>query len=156
MNLNIVVYNSVINGLCYEGCLIEVFRLFDSLEKLNLTTSEITYATLVYTLCREGYLQDVVHVFEKMVLHGFQPKRQVYNSVLDAISMQGQLEKAFELLNDMEYGERIMMLYQSEDSDSKYSSSLPSCCESGLDSGSYDTRYLRNHMTISRLHNFDL
>lgn len=27
MNLNIVVYNSIINGLCHEGRLIETFRL---------------------------------------------------------------------------------------------------------------------------------
>jgi leucine-rich PPR motif-containing protein len=37
-----------------------------------------------------------------MVLNGFQPKTQVYNSLLDAISKFGQLEKAFELLYDME------------------------------------------------------
>ncbi|KAG5132945.1 hypothetical protein JHK82_024133 [Glycine max] len=50
----------------------------------------------------EGFLLDAEHVYRKMVLKGFQPKAQVYNSLLDGISKFGQLEKAFELLNDME------------------------------------------------------
>ncbi|KAI4344448.1 hypothetical protein L6164_011675 [Bauhinia variegata] len=100
ITLNIVSYNSIMNGLLHQGCLIEAFRLFDSLEKIGLVPSEVTYATFIYALSRDGFLLDAKHVFGKMVLKGFQPNIQVNNSLLDGFSKFGQLEEAFKLLND--------------------------------------------------------
>ncbi|KAM3688240.1 hypothetical protein ACJW31_10G136000 [Castanea mollissima] len=80
ITLNIISYNSVINGLCRQGCL-----------RIDLAPSEITYATLIDTLCREGLLLDGKRLFERMVLRGFKSNTHF-----------GKMEEAFRLLYDME------------------------------------------------------
>ncbi|KAI9122941.1 hypothetical protein K1719_005830 [Acacia pycnantha] len=101
-------YNSIINGLCKEGIVEMATELFIELNDkgLVLDTGSISIVhddedeRLFHR--REGYLPDANHVFRKMVLKGFQPKLQVYNSLLDGISKIGQLEEVLKILDDME------------------------------------------------------
>ncbi|KAK3023651.1 hypothetical protein RJ639_043177 [Escallonia herrerae] len=98
---NIVTYNSVINGLCHQGCLVEAFRLFDSLKKINVAPSEITYAILIGILNKEGHL-DARKLFERMVLLGLKPSTRVYNLLSNGYCKMGQMQEGLKLLLDLE------------------------------------------------------
>ncbi|KAG4990635.1 hypothetical protein JHK87_024092 [Glycine soja] len=122
--LSLACYNTIINGLCkngmtemaieallelnHEGLELDPVTFLASTLKIFIKESRALDAYRLVTETQdhlpvmEGFLLDAEHVFRKMVLKGFQPKVQVYNSLLDGISKFGQLEKAFELLNDME------------------------------------------------------
>ncbi|KAL7590857.1 hypothetical protein Lser_V15G33493 [Lactuca serriola] len=104
VTLNVITYNSIINGLCHQGCFLEAFRLFDSLEKqkIDITPSEITYATLIDVLSKERYLLDAKELFERMILKGFKPNIRVYNSLINGYSKIGKLPEVLKIVADLD------------------------------------------------------
>ncbi|KAI3496350.1 hypothetical protein L1887_38709 [Cichorium endivia] len=104
VTLNVMTYNSIINGLCHQGCFLEAFRLFDSLEKkkIDVIPSEITYATLIDALSKERYLLDAKELFERMVLKGFKPNIRVYNSLINGYSKIGKLHEVLKIVANLD------------------------------------------------------
>ncbi|KAL0337130.1 UNVERIFIED_CONTAM: Pentatricopeptide repeat-containing protein, mitochondrial [Sesamum calycinum] len=100
--LNIVAYNSVINGLCSQGCLVEAFRLFDSLERVDVLPTEVTYGTLIDALVKEGLLQDARLLFGRMFLKDLRPATRIYNSLINGYCKSSLLEEAIKLFQDLE------------------------------------------------------
>lgn len=104
VTLNVITYNSIINGLCHQGCFLEAFKLFDSLEKkkIDVIPSEITYATLIDALSKERYLLDAKELFERMVLKGFKLNIRVYNSLINGYSKIGKLHEVLKIVGNLD------------------------------------------------------
>ncbi|KAL4564372.1 hypothetical protein LXL04_028433 [Taraxacum kok-saghyz] len=104
VSLNVITYNSIINGLCHQGCFLEAFRLFHSLEKkkIDINPSEITYATLIDALSKERYLLDAKELFNRMVLKGFNPNIRVYNSLINGYSKLGMLPEVLKVVASLD------------------------------------------------------
>ncbi|CAL9191347.1 unnamed protein product [Musa hybrid cultivar] len=83
---NVVIYNSVINGLCQQGCLTEAFRIFDSLENLF-------YASYNCALSREGFLDDASQLFKRMIIKGIMPNTSVFNKLISGYCSCNWLKK---------------------------------------------------------------
>uniref|UniRef100_A0A0E0C0A8 Pentatricopeptide repeat-containing protein n=1 Tax=Oryza meridionalis TaxID=40149 RepID=A0A0E0C0A8_9ORYZ len=99
---NIVIHNSVLNGLCQQGCLTEAFRLFDYLESSEVLPTLVTYSILIAALCREGFLDDAHELFQKMSTKGIRPTTRVYNLLISGYCNCGLIEKALELISHFE------------------------------------------------------
>ncbi|EEC70355.1 hypothetical protein OsI_01278 [Oryza sativa Indica Group] len=99
---NIVIHNSVLNGLCQQGCLTEAFRLFDYLESSEVLPTLVTYSILIAALCREGFLDDAHELFQKMSTKGIKPTTRVYNLLISGYCNYGLTEKALELISHFE------------------------------------------------------
>lgn len=102
LTLNIFVYNSVLNGLCSQGSLVEAFRLFDSLENIDVLPTEVTYGTLIDALVKEGLLQDARVLFKRMFMKDLRPNTHIYNSLIDGYCKANLLDEAKEILHDLE------------------------------------------------------
>ncbi|KAJ6673124.1 ATPASE EXPRESSION PROTEIN 3 [Salix viminalis] len=101
--MEMVDYSIIVDGLCKGGVvLLKHFGYFDSLEKINLIPSEITYATLIDNLCKEGYLVDAKKLLERMLLKGYNGNTRIYNSFIHGYCKFGQLEEALMILDHME------------------------------------------------------
>ncbi|KAL7133756.1 hypothetical protein ABFS83_12G161200 [Erythranthe nasuta] len=100
--LSIVTFNSVINGLCHQGCLTEAFRLFDSLERIDILPTEVTYGTLIDALAKEGLLHDANMLLESMLLKNLEPNTRIYNSLINGYCKSGLLDEAIKIFHDLE------------------------------------------------------
>ncbi|URD73912.1 PPR repeat, partial [Musa troglodytarum] len=77
---NVVIYNSVIDGLCQQGCLTETFRIFYSLENLFYAS----YNCYLFYSYREGFLDDPSQLFKRMIIKGVIPNTSVFNKLITA------------------------------------------------------------------------
>ncbi|KAK8964229.1 hypothetical protein KSP40_PGU004917 [Platanthera guangdongensis] len=88
-------------AFCREGCLLEAFRIFDSLEYNGLVPTIATYATLIGALSREGFLLDAKMLFGRMVAKGISPNTLTYNSLINGHCRFGLLEEGIELVKTL-------------------------------------------------------
>lgn len=98
---NMITYNSILNGLCLQGCLVEAFRLFNSLDQ-QLTPTVVTYGTLIDALSREGFLEDAHQLFEKLVDNNLAPNTHIYNSLIYGHCSFGMITEGLRYLHDLE------------------------------------------------------
>ncbi|KAK4391975.1 Pentatricopeptide repeat-containing protein, mitochondrial [Sesamum angolense] len=95
-DVNVFDYTIMIDALC------KAFRLFDSLERVDVLPTEVTYGTLIDALVKEGLLQDARLLFGRMFLKDLRPATRIYNSLINGYCKSSLLEEAIKLFQDLE------------------------------------------------------
>ena len=87
LDLNIVIYNILIDGTCHVGKLTTARELFNNLPNKGFQDDIWTYTIIIKGLYKEGLLNDARELFEKMVENGCSPNHVTYNTII-----QGSLQ----------------------------------------------------------------
>ena len=98
---NLVVYSTIIDGLCKAGRIGESRNVFSSLVvhhvKLDVCTSNI----MINGLCRAGKLNDSVELIKKMEESGCSPNDITYNTIIKGFLHTNEASRALEFLSIM-------------------------------------------------------
>ncbi|KAL5127635.1 Pentatricopeptide repeat-containing protein [Glycine soja] len=116
---NIITVNIMIDRLCKAERLDEACSTFLGLDHKVCTTESVTVCSLIDGLARHGKLNDAYMLYEKMLDSGgfsketynlfYEMKEQglhldtyAYNIVIDGFCKSGKVNKAYQLLEEME------------------------------------------------------
>jgi pentatricopeptide repeat domain-containing protein 1 len=88
LDLDIVVYNIMIDGLCKDGKVSDTRKVLARLLVKGLSFDSYTYNIMIGGLCREGLLDDAEDLLRKMEENGCTPNACSYN-----VFVQGLLRK---------------------------------------------------------------
>jgi pentatricopeptide repeat protein len=66
LDLNIMIYNILIDGMCHVGKLTTATELFNSLPTKGFQVDVWTYTIMIKGLCKERLLNEARELFEKM------------------------------------------------------------------------------------------
>jgi len=88
LDLDIVIYNVMIDGLCKDGKLNDARKVLARLLVKGLRFDSYTFNIMIGGLCRKGLLDDAEDLVMKIEKNGCQPNKCSYN-----IFVQGLLRK---------------------------------------------------------------
>ncbi|XP_059295663.1 pentatricopeptide repeat-containing protein At1g63130, mitochondrial-like [Lycium ferocissimum] len=90
---DIVIYNSIINGLCKFGQCEKVKTLFSEMENLNIYPNVGTFPCDRWT-CKEGKVEDAEKLIKHMIDKDVEPDLITYNVIMDGYYLHDQLDRA--------------------------------------------------------------
>ncbi|BBH02486.1 Tetratricopeptide repeat-like superfamily protein, partial [Prunus dulcis] len=96
------VYNVVIRLFCDKGNMNVAESLVKEMGLVDLLPDLITYMVMINGFCKVGRLDDACGLFKVMKGHGCLPNSVVYSALLDGFCRSENMERALELLTEME------------------------------------------------------
>ncbi|PKI64039.1 hypothetical protein CRG98_015571 [Punica granatum] len=82
MELDVVAYTTVMDGLCKQGEIAKAYSLFNSMTYGGIRPDKITYSSMIYGLsCCAGRWKEVVVLLIKMASRGAEPDLISYTSL---------------------------------------------------------------------------
>ncbi|KAI5335669.1 PREDICTED: pentatricopeptide repeat-containing [Prunus dulcis] len=96
------VYNVVIRLFCDKGNMNVAESLVKEMGLVDLLPDLITYMVMINGFCKVGRLDDACGLFKVMKGHGCLPNAVVYSALLDGFCRSENMERALELLTEME------------------------------------------------------
>ena len=107
--LNVVIYNSILNGLCKEMSVDVARWMIDSLKSLVLPDA-ITYNTLINGNCGCGNIDEAFALFLEMRKVGRLVNRVTYNTLINFLCKFGCIQQAKELMKRWFYRAWFLVL----------------------------------------------
>ncbi|XP_042452300.1 pentatricopeptide repeat-containing protein DOT4, chloroplastic-like isoform X1 [Zingiber officinale] len=98
MNLDIVLFNALINMYAKCGCSRYAMLVFDLMPINNV----ISYNTIIAGLGNHGHAMTTLEIFEQMKREGFTPESVTFIGLLTACSHAGLVDEGLTLFNSME------------------------------------------------------
>ncbi|KAF5733625.1 pentatricopeptide repeat-containing protein [Tripterygium wilfordii] len=95
-------YNTVIRLFCEPGDMDMAQKLMGEMGLIDLYPDMITYASMIKGFCDVGRLKDASGLFKVMKGHGCPPNVVAYSALLDGVCRFGSMDRALELLAQME------------------------------------------------------
>ncbi|KAL0357439.1 UNVERIFIED_CONTAM: hypothetical protein Scaly_1429600 [Sesamum calycinum] len=99
--LNVVVYGTVIDGLCKAGNTARAFELFRVMERGSCMPDTYIYSTLINGLCKDKLIDPAVKLFYEMLEKGVVPDVVTFTSLLHGLCSLSRLQEAKILMKDM-------------------------------------------------------
>ncbi|KAI3766865.1 hypothetical protein L2E82_16940 [Cichorium intybus] len=99
---DIPAYNIVIRLFCEKSKFHEALKLMKEMSLINLHPGKVTFQTMLNGFCDLGRIQDARKLFKIVNKQGRSPDFYAYSTLLDGVCKHGDLEKAFEVLLEME------------------------------------------------------
>ncbi|KAM0036779.1 putative tetratricopeptide-like helical domain superfamily [Helianthus debilis subsp. tardiflorus] len=100
---NVVMYNTMIKGLCKFSNNVTALALLRLTEQENCKPSIVTYSTIIDSLCKDKMTDDAFKLFKEMVSDkGILPDVITYNSLIRGLCSLGSWDEASKLLKEME------------------------------------------------------
>nr|GEU50575.1 hypothetical protein [Tanacetum cinerariifolium] len=103
---SVVTYNCLIDGFCKSGEIERGQELFDQMSENGVDQNVITVNTLVDGMCKHGRIagrpDDASVIASKLKKAGFRMDLATYNTLIGGFCRRKKLEKAVELLKEME------------------------------------------------------
>jgi pentatricopeptide repeat protein len=90
-SLDVVVYNTVIHGLCNEGEVSKACSLFNEMIQQGVVPDAVTYSMIIHGLFKVGEVSKAELVIRQMVDEGVQPDKVTYYSMIHGYSSLGDL-----------------------------------------------------------------
>ncbi|KAK9278878.1 hypothetical protein L1049_028458 [Liquidambar formosana] len=99
---SIVSWTSMMAGLAMQGYGEEAVQLFNKMEKSGVRPDGITFISILYACSHAGLIEQGCWYFSKMTeVYGIEPAIEHYGCMVDLYGRAGQLEKAYDFVNQM-------------------------------------------------------
>ncbi|KAL6200511.1 hypothetical protein ACLB2K_030292 [Fragaria x ananassa] len=108
VELNIVVYNVVIEGLCKAGNIVYARDLFSHLSSKGVQPDVITYNIMIHGLCYHGLIIEAEKLLREMREKGCPPDGWIYNIIIRGLLKNN--ETSWVDLNSISSGSKIIEL----------------------------------------------
>ncbi|KAH9625142.1 hypothetical protein KSS87_015101 [Heliosperma pusillum] len=95
------VYNTIINGLCEAGRLVEATKVFSTLVSEGLQLDVTTYSTQIKVLCKQGLLGDATKLLKEMADNGCSPDEGTYNNIIQGFLNANDIARALDHFHNM-------------------------------------------------------
>jgi len=99
--VNAVIYNSVLKGYAQQKRHADVWAVYQEMLRDRLQFSIVTYNTIVDACAKCGEMDSIPGVMEEMSRQHIEPNVITYSTILKGYVQENQLEKAFQLLDEM-------------------------------------------------------
>ncbi|KAJ9556988.1 hypothetical protein OSB04_011602 [Centaurea solstitialis] len=104
---NVVMYSTMIKGLCKVGINDTAIALLRLMDERGCKPNVITYNTIIDSLCKDEMVDDAFKLFNEMILlKGILPDVVTYSSLIRGLCNSGRWDDASKMLREME-DERI-------------------------------------------------
>lgn len=94
----IVIFNTLVKGLCTEGRITEATHLFDRMPQWGCSPDLVTCTTLIRGLCSVKSTTMALKFLREMAS---KPNVVTYNTIIDAFCKEDAMDKASELFEEM-------------------------------------------------------
>ncbi|GJS86293.1 tetratricopeptide-like helical domain-containing protein [Tanacetum coccineum] len=99
---NVVMYSTMIKGLCKIGNNIIAIQLLRLMDEKGYKPNVVTYNTVIDSLCKDKMIDDAFKLFKEMVFQrGISPDVITYNCLIDGLCNLGRWEVASKMLQEM-------------------------------------------------------
>ncbi|PWA61675.1 pentatricopeptide repeat protein [Artemisia annua] len=99
---NVVMYNTMIKGLCKFGHNDIAIQLLRHIDERGCKPDVVTYSTIIDSLCKDKLIDEAFKLFKEMVFKkGISPNVITYNSLIDGLCKLGRWEEAPKMLQEM-------------------------------------------------------
>ncbi|CAM8930725.1 unnamed protein product [Rhodiola kirilowii] len=98
LQLNLICYNTLIDGLCNDGLIDKAKELFLEMKKKDISPSVVTYNIVIDGLCRAGKWEEAQAMFHEMLDQGLAPCVVTFNVLINALAKMGKCKEAREML----------------------------------------------------------
>ncbi|XP_026384198.1 pentatricopeptide repeat-containing protein At1g64100-like [Papaver somniferum] len=95
----VVVYNSLINGLCSSGRFKEAERFFQEMADRGISANVKTYSCMIDGHCLRGHWEEARRYFDEMMDRGISPDIVTFNILIDSHCKDGMTKDAWACLN---------------------------------------------------------
>ncbi|PON50030.1 Tetratricopeptide-like helical domain containing protein [Parasponia andersonii] len=98
---SVLVYDCLIHGFCYEGCLREAFELMNKMIDHGSSPIASTINALICGFCSQGKTDSAIRFMEDMVGRGCMLNAGSYSPLLLAVCREGDFPKALKIISEM-------------------------------------------------------
>ncbi|XP_071732989.1 uncharacterized protein [Rutidosis leptorrhynchoides] len=106
---NVVMYSTMIKGLCKIGNNVTAIALFRLMNERGHKADVVAYNTIIDSLCKDKMIDDAFDLFKEMVFRkGILPDVITYNCLIHGLCNLGRLDEVCNILKEME-DERISL-----------------------------------------------
>ncbi|KAK1304457.1 Pentatricopeptide repeat-containing protein [Acorus calamus] len=99
---DLVMYSTLIDGLCKAGRLDEAKKKFAEMLVRNIAPDSVIYNTFVYNYCKQGKLSSAFRVFRDMEKKGCNPNTKTYNFLIRGLGKERRIDEIQDLINQMQ------------------------------------------------------
>ncbi|KAJ9556857.1 LOW QUALITY PROTEIN: hypothetical protein OSB04_011471 [Centaurea solstitialis] len=104
---NVVMYNTMIKGLCKFGINETAIALVKLMDERDCKPDVVTYNTVIDSLCKDQMVHDALNLFKDMIFHKhILPTVVTYNSLIHGLCNIGRWDDVLKMLKEMEEDER--------------------------------------------------
>ncbi|KAK6925539.1 Pentatricopeptide repeat [Dillenia turbinata] len=96
-SMDVVTYNTLLNGLCNERLLCDATLLFDEIVEKGISPYFCTYSALIHGYCEDGNMDKALSFFQMMNERDIKSDTVTYGMLLDGFCKSGKMEKAYKL-----------------------------------------------------------
>lgn len=107
---DVVMYSTIINGLCKKGEVKGAIQCLRFMEKEKCQPDAITYNTIIDGLCKRGLVDDALDLFCEMNNKGVRFTVVTYTSLIHGLFNSGQWEEALLLFKTMDISTECVYL----------------------------------------------
>ncbi|KAF8071409.1 hypothetical protein N665_1128s0008 [Sinapis alba] len=101
VSLNIVTYNTVLNGLrkaCrFDMCLV----LYNEMVQCGIEPDLLSYTAVIDSLGRAGNTKESLRLFDEMKEREIRPSVYVYRALIDCLKKSGEFQRALQLSDEL-------------------------------------------------------
>ncbi|KFK35239.1 hypothetical protein AALP_AA5G258400 [Arabis alpina] len=101
VSLNIITYNTVINGMkkaCrFDMCLV----LYNEMVQCGIEPDLLSYTAVIDSLGRSGNIKEALRLFVEMKKRQIQPSVYVYRALIDCLKKSGDFHRALQLSDEL-------------------------------------------------------
>ncbi|PWA60027.1 tetratricopeptide-like helical domain-containing protein [Artemisia annua] len=99
---NVVMYSTMIKGLCKIGNNVIAIQLLRLMVERGCKPNVVTYNTIIDSLCKDNMIDDAFKLFKEMVFKkGISPNVITYNCLIDGLCNLGRRDEASKMLQEM-------------------------------------------------------
>lgn len=107
---DVVIFNTVIDGLCKAGRMAESAALMNRMKReLACSPNTVTYNSLVDGFCKAGEIERALDLLEQMKDEGVPPSVVTLNTLIDGMCRQGRISSALEFFRKLQLDEDVVV-----------------------------------------------
>lgn len=101
VSLNIITYNTVLNGLrkaCrFDMCLV----LYNEMVQCGIEPDLLSYTAVIDSLGRSGNMKESLRLFDEMKQRQIRPSVYVYRALIDSLKKSGDFQRALQISDEL-------------------------------------------------------
>ncbi|KAI4375664.1 hypothetical protein MLD38_013511 [Melastoma candidum] len=99
---NVISWNAMIGGCASHGYASEALEIFDSMKKLGVGPTHITFISVLSACAHVGLVEEGKRYFKSMIEEfGIEPREEHFSALVDLVARYGQLDEAMSIIAEM-------------------------------------------------------
>nr|KJB20076.1 hypothetical protein B456_003G131800 [Gossypium raimondii]KJB20077.1 hypothetical protein B456_003G131800 [Gossypium raimondii] len=98
---DVYTYGVLIHGLCIKGNMKDAWKLFTSMDEMQLKPNDVIYNTMVHGYCKQGSSYRALRLLQEMKEKRLVPNVASYNSTIGVLCKDGKWQEAEALVTEM-------------------------------------------------------